>query len=82
MNLDDDKETDFFEDEVPDPVKEEKKPVYTPDDPRYWEQPEDPFSHLTPSAAPPPYMVVGWNHGGADRSAGGAVCQIFRAVCD
>lgn len=49
MNLDDDKETDFFEDEVPDPVKEEKKPVYTPDDPRYWEQPEDPFSHLTPS---------------------------------
>ena len=46
MNLDDDKETDFFEDEVPDPVKEEKKTVYTPDDPRYWEQPEDPFSHL------------------------------------
>ena len=41
---------DYFEDaEVPEKPAEPKKPVYTPDDPRYWEQPEDEFEHLKPS---------------------------------
>lgn len=39
---------DFFEDssEVPEKKKEPKKPVYKPEDPRYWDQPEDEFEHL------------------------------------
>lgn len=50
MNFDDNEKEDFFENsEVPEKVEEPKKPVYTPDDPRYWEEPEDEFEHLKPS---------------------------------
>lgn len=49
MNFNDDKE-DFFDEEI---VKEEvekkvKAPEYSPEDPRYWEQPESEFEHLKP----------------------------------
>lgn len=41
---------DYFEDaEVPEKPAEVQKPTYTPDDPRYWEEPEDEFEHLRPS---------------------------------
>lgn len=48
---DDNEKEDFFEDasEVPEKKKEPKKPVLQPDDPRYWEEPEDEFEHLKPS---------------------------------
>lgn len=53
IRYDEDKENeknDFFEDsEVPEKPVEPKKPVLTPDDPRYWEEPEDEFEHLRPS---------------------------------
>lgn len=43
---------DFFVDaDVPEKPKPEKKPVYKRDDPRYWDQPEDEFEHLRPSAS-------------------------------
>lgn len=46
----DDEKNDFFEDtEIPEKRVEPKKPTYTPDDPRYWEEPEDEFEHLRPS---------------------------------
>lgn len=51
MNFEEDKNDDFFEN-TPEPAPEKPKapkpPVYTPDDPRYWEQPEDEFEHLKP----------------------------------
>lgn len=51
MNIyDDNEKDDFFENsDVPEKKKEPKKPVYTPDDPRYWEEPEDVFEHLRPA---------------------------------
>lgn len=52
MNLfDDNDKNDFFEDaNEPEKPKEPKKPKYTPDDPRYWEEPESEYEHLKPSA--------------------------------
>jgi hypothetical protein len=53
MNLEEDNRDDFFEDtpEVePEKQKAPKPPVYSPDDPRYWEQPEDEFEHLKPDS--------------------------------
>lgn len=50
MEIDDNEKEDFFEEtEVPEKVEETRKPVYKPDDPRYWEEPEDEFEHLRPS---------------------------------
>lgn len=41
---------DYFENsDIPEKKEEPKKPVYTPDDPRYWEEPEDEFEHLRPA---------------------------------
>lgn len=51
MNLfDDNDNNDFFEDtnEAEKP-KEPKKPKYTPEDPRYWDEPESEYEHLKPS---------------------------------
>lgn len=40
---------DYFENsEVVEKPKEEKKEVLSPEDPRYWEEPEDEFEHLRP----------------------------------
>lgn len=47
---DENEKNDYFENsEVPEKKKEPVKPKYTPDDPRYWEEPEDEFEHLKPS---------------------------------
>lgn len=41
---------DYFENsDVPERPKEPKKAKLTPDDPRYWDEPEDDFEHLKPS---------------------------------
>lgn len=41
---------DYFENSyVPETPKPQKMPRLTPDDPRYWEEPEDEFGHLKPS---------------------------------
>lgn len=41
---------DYFESsDIVEKPKEPKKPKLTPDDPRYWEEPEDEFEHLKPS---------------------------------
>lgn len=41
---------DFFENsEVPEKPKEPKREKLTPDDPRYWDEPESEFEHLRPS---------------------------------
>lgn len=51
MIYDEDDNNDFFEnvpDQEPEKPKTPKPPVFTPDDPRYWEQPEDEFEHLKP----------------------------------
>lgn len=49
---DENEKNDYFENsEEPENEKkteEPKKPTYTPDDPRYWEEPEDEFEHLRP----------------------------------
>lgn len=48
MNFNDDKE-DFFDEEiVPKEEKKEKEQEFSPEDPRYWEQPESEFEHLKP----------------------------------
>lgn len=49
--FDENEKNDFFEDtsEIPEKKKEVKKPALRPDDPRYWEEPEDEFEHLRPS---------------------------------
>lgn len=51
MNIyDDNEKDDFFENsDISEKKEEPKKPVYTPDDPRYWEEPEDEFEHLRPA---------------------------------
>jgi len=47
---DENEKNDFFENsEIPEKKEEPKKTVYTPDDPRYWEEPEDEFEHLRPT---------------------------------
>ena len=48
---DENEKVDYFEDtDVPEEKpKPEKKPRLKPDDPRYWEEPEDDFEHLRPS---------------------------------
>ena len=48
---DENEKNDYFEDtsDIPEKVKEPKKPALRPDDPRYWEEPEDEFEHLRPS---------------------------------
>lgn len=51
MNFEEDNSNDFFEntpEAEPEKPKAPKPPVYSPDDPRYWEQPEDEFEHLKP----------------------------------
>ncbi|MDE7402704.1 MAG: hypothetical protein K2M87_04750 [Muribaculaceae bacterium] len=49
----DNEENDFFENsEIPESsssAKREEEPHYSPDDPRYWEGPEDEFEHLRPA---------------------------------
>lgn len=47
MNFNDDKE-DFFDREIEHVEKPVKEPELSPDDPRYWEQPESEFEHLKP----------------------------------
>lgn len=51
MKYDDNEKNDFFEDSSEEPEKkpEPRKPVLQPDDPRYWEEPEDEFEHLKPT---------------------------------
>ncbi|MCM1369284.1 MAG: hypothetical protein NC204_02810 [Candidatus Amulumruptor caecigallinarius] len=50
MNLKEDNKNDYFDGpDIPENPIVEKKPVYKPDDPRYWDQPEDEFEHLRPS---------------------------------
>ncbi len=47
---DENEKDDYFENsEIPEKKEEPKKPVYSPDDPRYWEEPENEFEHLRPS---------------------------------
>ena len=50
FSSDDDDRNDFFDGpDLPDPPQEEpqeKKPRFTPDDPRYWESEESPWEHL------------------------------------
>lgn len=49
-NNDEEEENDFFTGpDIPDPVKEEKKPELKPDDPDYWDQEESEWEHLRPS---------------------------------
>lgn len=58
----DNEKEDFFESSVEEtPVKPEEpaKPRYTPDDPRYWEEPEDEFEHLRPRGRVN-WKVIGW----------------------
>ena len=51
MNLFDDNDSnDFFEESnVTEKPKAPKKPKYTPEDPRYWDEPESEYEHLKPS---------------------------------
>ncbi len=62
---DENEKNDFFENsEVPEKPKEPVKPKYTPDDPRYWEEPEDEFEHLKPSGRVN-WKFWGWVFGAA-----------------
>lgn len=57
MKLEDDSKDYFDGPDLPDQKKEPKVPVYTPDDPRYWEQDESEFEHLRPGRR---YMLWVW----------------------
>lgn len=57
MKLEDDSKDYFDGPDLPDQKKEPKAPVYTPDDPRYWEQDESEFEHLRPGRR---YMLWVW----------------------
>lgn len=47
---DDNEKNDFFEDtDIPEQPKPVKKPRLSPEDPKYWEEPEGEFEHLRPS---------------------------------
>ena len=51
MNFQEDNKNDYFDGpDIPEVPKEPKRPALTPDDPRYWEQPEDEFEHLKPGS--------------------------------
>lgn len=48
--FDENDKNDFFEESnVTEKPKEPKKPKYTPEDPRYWDEPESEYEHLKPS---------------------------------
>ena len=53
MNYDEENENernDYFENsEEPERHEEPKRPKLSPEDPRYWDEPEDDFEHLRPS---------------------------------
>lgn len=51
MSIFDENEKDdfFMNSEIPEKKEEPQKPVYKPDDPRYWEEPENEYEHLIPS---------------------------------
>ena len=57
MKLEDDSKDYFDGPDLPEQKKEPKPPVYTPDDPRYWEQDESEFEHLRPGRR---YMLWVW----------------------
>lgn len=57
MKLEDDSKDYFDGPDLPEQRKEPKPPVYTPDDPRYWEQDESEFEHLRPGRR---YMLWVW----------------------
>ena len=57
MKLEDDSKDYFDGPDLPAQKKEPKPPVYTPDDPRYWEQDESEFEHLRPGRR---YMLWVW----------------------
>lgn len=46
---DDDRTPDYFDGEDIEEPKKEKKPKYSPEDPRYWLQRDDKWEHLRPS---------------------------------
>lgn len=48
MKLEDDSRDYFDGPDIPEPKKEARRPVFTPEDPRYWEQEESEFEHLRP----------------------------------
>lgn len=49
FDIEDNQKDDFFDGpDVPEPEKKIKAPVYSPDDPRYWDQDEPEFEHLKP----------------------------------
>lgn len=50
MDFKEEEKNDYFDGpDIPDAPEEPKKPELTPDDPRYWEEPEDEFEHLRPN---------------------------------
>ena len=57
MKLEYDSKDYFDGPDLPEQKKEPKPPVYTPDDPRYWEQDESEFEHLRPGRR---YMLWVW----------------------
>lgn len=57
-NNEDDNERDFFE-EIPDEEPQIKEPVYTEDDPRYWDRPDDRWEHLRPRHRTRMYIIFG-----------------------
>lgn len=51
MNFSDESKEDYFDGpDIPEAPEKPKKMTYTPDDPRYWEEPEDELDHLRPAS--------------------------------
>lgn len=51
MNFEEDNKIDYFDGpELPEKPKEPKRAVLSPEDPRYWDEPEDEFEHLIPDS--------------------------------
>lgn len=61
MRYDEDSKTDYFEGSYlpeEEEKKQEKGPVYRPEDPEYWEQPESEWEHLRPAPRSMPWIWI------------------------
>ncbi len=56
----DNDKNDFFDGpDIPEPVKQPKKPTYLPEDPDYWEEEESEWEHLKPNNRSKMWLWIG-----------------------
>lgn len=58
-NIEDDDKEDLFNGFDPEEPKKPKEPVYSPDDPRYWDKEEGEWEHLRPASGRRKFLALG-----------------------